>query len=133
MDSGTVCKPVQAAPCSMPGVAKGANASPSDVNSLRGSNDFRRVLGGGRRSRRGAITVVGARGTGEDTRVGLVVRKDVGNAVRRNRVKRRIRHALADVSLEQGMDYVIMAGRQVLEVPFPDLTRWLQHAVDGVR
>lgn len=62
-----------------------------------------------------------------------MVRKDVGNAVRRNRVKRRIRHALTDVSLEQGMDYVILAGRQVLEASFRDLTDWLRRAVDGVR
>lgn len=31
------------------------------------------------------------------------------------------------------MDYVIMAGRQVLDVSFRDLTAWLQHALDGVR
>lgn len=133
MDSDTVCEPGPAAPCSVRDVARGATASPSEVTSLRSSGDFRRVLAEGRRWRAGPITVVGLRGTDAGTRVGLVVRKDVGNAVRRNRVKRRVRHALKDVSLEQGMDYVIMTGGRVLAAPYSTLTEWLSQAVEGVK
>lgn len=133
MDSGTACGPVPDAPSSTPGAARDVSASPPEVSSLRRSSDFRRVLAGGRRCRRGAITVVGAKGADGETRVGLVVRKDVGNAVRRNRAKRRIRHAMREVSLEQSMDYVIIADGQVVDAPFGRLTGWLRHAVDGVR
>lgn len=133
MDSGTACEPAPAGRWSTPGAARDASASPPDVSSLRRSADFRRVLADGRRSRRGALTVVAARGVDGGTRLGLVVRKDVGNAVRRNRAKRRIRHALAEVSLEQGMDYVIVADSRAVEAPFGDLCRWLSQAVDGVR
>lgn len=132
MDSGTACGPVPDAPSSIPGAERDASASPPEVGPLRRSSDFRRVLASGRRSRRGAITVVGAKGAEGETRIGLVVRKDVGNAVRRNRAKRRIRHALTEVSLEQSMDYVIIADSRVVEAPFGDLTGWLRQAVDGL-
>lgn len=133
MDSGTVCELAQVEPCSVLVAARGASASPSELKPLRSATDFRRVLSTGRRSRQGAITVAGVTGEGGPARVGLVVRKDVGNAVRRNRAKRRIRHALSDVSLEQGMDYVIMADRQVVEAPFTELVAWLRRAVEAIR
>lgn len=62
-------------------------------------------------------------------RVGLVVGRRVGNAVDRNRAKRRIRHALTEISLEQGMDYVIIADREVLDTPFESLVERLSTAV----
>jgi ribonuclease P protein component len=61
--------------------------------------------------------------------VGLVVGRRVGNAVDRNRAKRRLRHALIEISLEQGMDYVIIADREVLDTPFESLVERLSSAV----
>lgn len=133
MDSGTVCERVQVEPSSVPAAARGASASPSEPIPLRSAADFRRVLSTGRRNRQGPVTVAGVAGGGGAARVGLVVRKDVGNAVRRNRAKRRIRHALSEVSLEQGMDYVILADRQVVEAPFTELVAWLRRAVEAIR
>lgn len=133
MDSDTVCEHAPVEPCSVPVAARDASASPSELNTLRGAADFRRVLSTGRRSRQGAITVAGAAGSEGLARVGLVVRRDVGNAVRRNRAKRRLRHALSEVSLEQGMDYVIMAERQVIEASFDELVAWLRRAMESVR
>lgn len=102
-------------------------------SSLRRSADFRRVLAKGQRCRRGGLTVVSSPGPGRETRIGLVVGRSVGNAVHRNRVKRRLRSAFKDIQWEQGMDYVIMADRQVGEVPFPVLSDWLDRAVRGRR
>lgn len=66
-------------------------------------------------------------------RVGLVVGRGVGNAVRRNRAKRRIRQALLEIPLEQAMDYVIIADRQVVEADFTELSGWLRRAVEALR
>lgn len=79
------------------------------------------------------MTVVAAPSPAEGPRVGLVAGRGIGNAVRRNRAKRRIRHALREVPLEQGMDYVIIADRQVVEADFSDLIGWLRRAVDALR
>lgn len=54
--------------------------------------------------------------------------KRVGGAVARNRVKRRLRHAVAEISMESSMDYVIIADRQALNAPFEDLVGWLDRA-----
>ena len=64
-------------------------------------------------------------------RVGLVVSKSAGQAVLRNRVRRRLRHALRAVQLKPGMDYVIIASSQVADVPHPQLLGWLERALEG--
>lgn len=62
-------------------------------------------------------------------RIGLVVSKGDGGAVTRNRIKRRLRHAIAGLQLQPGHDYVIIASRQVNQVAFSDLENWLDRAV----
>ena len=109
--------------------ARDVSVSQSERVSLRRSTDFRRVLSAGQRVRRGAVTVVVGPGPGTETRVG----KAVGNSVARNRAKRRLRHALDTTPLEQGMDYVIIAERQVVNARFSDLCGWLRHAISDNR
>ena len=52
-----------------------------------------------------------ATGTGEQSRVGFVVSKAVGGAVVRNRVKRRLRHLVAQqlAAAPTGVDVVVRA------------------------
>jgi ribonuclease P protein component len=63
---------------------------------LRDSNAFRRTVSSGRRAGGAALVVHllddAPRDADGSPRVGLVVGKAVGNAVVRNRVKRRLRH-----------------------------------------
>jgi len=62
---------------------------------LHESADFRRVTRSGVRAGRPTLVVHAARGAGPESRVGFVVSKAVGGAVVRNRVKRRLRHLVA--------------------------------------
>lgn len=87
----------------------------------------------GQRRRVGGVTVVRLPGPTEGTRIGLVVGRSVGNAVSRNRAKRRLRHSLAALPLEQGMDYVIIADSAVVSAPFATLQGWLGRAVGSSR
>ena len=98
---------------------------------LTGRNEFRRVLDQGGRRRVGGIVMVSARGIEEVARVGLIAGRRMGNAVDRNRAKRRIRHAVRAVSLESGRDYVVIASTTVLDVPFRKLIAWLSAAADS--
>lgn len=88
---------------------------------LRDSDAFRRTVRSGRRAG-GAALVVHLRLDGDSltpevtepavaSRVGLVVSKAVGNAVVRNRVKRRLRHLVREylTSLPSSSDLVIRA------------------------
>lgn len=88
---------------------------------MRRDGTTRRVFG---------VKVAIAPGRPGPPRVGLVVGRDVGSAVRRNRAKRRLREALAFVPLRDGRDYVVIASRAVAAVPFPDLVAWLTRGVD---
>lgn len=97
---------------------------------LRGGHRFDVVFRTGKRVRRGGITMVMAKGDPGVARVGLVAGRRVGNAVVRNRVKRRLRAALAEVELTQGTDYVVIGTTRVATVPFGTLVDWVQSATD---
>ena len=63
--------------------------------------------------------------------VGMMAGRSVGGAVERNRAKRRLRAALGRVVLRPDGDYVIIAGRAVLEARFEELVAWVVRAVEG--
>jgi ribonuclease P protein component len=78
------------------------------------------------RVHRTAFTLQAARrrdglpGTGDAPRIGFTVTKKVGNAVVRNRIKRRLR-ALSDLLHDEfrtSTDYVIVARRDALQADF---------------
>lgn len=100
----------------------------SSYESLRNSRDFRRVLDEGARRRIGGIVVVDSPGPAGPPRVGLVVSRSCGSAVDRNRIKRRLRSAARATELKPGIDYVIIANRQVADAPYEQLLGWLRRA-----
>lgn len=67
-------------------------------------------------------------------RVGFTVTKKVGNAVERNRIRRRLREALrvhAADDMAPGRDYVIVGRRDVLDAPFGTLKGELARRIRG--
>ena len=73
-----------------------------------------------------------APGRSGEFRYGLVAGKKIGGAVERNRVKRRLRHALRSVEAPAGVDMIVIATPAVLPAPFSELVRWLDDLV-GLR
>jgi ribonuclease P protein component len=90
--------------------------------------EFQRVSRG-RRKAAGAFSLQSARredgeGEGLGARVGLTVTKKVGNAVERNRIRRRLKEALraaGPLEAREGHDYVLMARREALSRAFAAL------------
>lgn len=64
-------------------------------------------------------------------RVGFTVTKKVGNAVVRNRIKRRLRALASDIrdEFDSATDYVIVARRDALGAPFAELGEELRQAL----
>lgn len=64
------------------------------------------------------------RGDGDQPRVGFTITRKVGNAVARNRIRRRLREAVrlrAAADMTAGNDYVIVARRELLAAPFDEI------------
>jgi ribonuclease P protein component len=80
----------------------------------------------------GIVVQMRARGDDAPARVGFTATKKLGNAVLRNRVKRRLRD-LARLQLEplarQGHDYVLIGRAPTAERPFPELEKDLTSAL----
>jgi len=129
MDSGIGCEPAPVGPPSRHVGTRAESASLPEYESLRSPQDFRRVLGAGDRQRSGGIVLVRTPGREGPPRVGFVVSKGSGGAVTRNRIKRRLRHAIVGKALQPGMDYVIIANREVSEAPFAQIETWLSRAL----
>ncbi len=92
---------------------------------LRQSSDFARVRREGKVYRHPAMLLSLCDNSLRRNRYGFVVGKRVGNAVARNRCKRRLRALIADMhkSSRQGYDIVIVAKPAMLPQPFCDLRR----------
>lgn len=105
------------------------SSSARTYESLRNGRDFRRVLHDGTRRRVGGLVVVDAPGPTGPPRVGLVVSRNCGSAVVRNRIKRRLRSAARVTELEPGIDYVIIANPEVSDAPYEKVVGWLRRAV----
>lgn len=76
---------------------------------LRRQADFRAIRAGGRRASDGLLILNAARSGKSPTRFGLSVSKRVGNAVERNRLKRRLRVILEMLDIDDGWDVVVAA------------------------
>lgn len=75
---------------------------------------------------RGRLFLLEALDRGDETapRVGFTVTKKVGNAVVRNRVRRRLKEAVrlhAAGDMRPGSDYVIVGRADVLTAPFAEI------------
>lgn len=89
--------------------------------SLRRRGDFQRVYRRGRRYRGPGVTVLTLEGPSAIPRIGIVSGKKIGNAVNRNRAKRRLREAAAQAALVPKTDYILIAMPDCNETAFPDL------------
>lgn len=115
------------------------NAKPPAPDRIKRRADFLRV-GRGQRWHGVAMTIQAAArpvvsGNGDDTRFGFTLTKKVGNAVVRNRARRRLREAVRladDLPTEAGRDYVIVGRIAALRLPFAALQAELAHGLAAV-
>jgi ribonuclease P protein component len=103
---------------------------------LKRRTDFRAAAAGVRAHAGAFVVQARARGDGTAVRVGFTVSKQVGNAVERNRVRRRLREVVRlapgterCAALCAGHDYVLIGRRAALQLPFGDMVRELDTAL----
>lgn len=100
---------------------------------MRRGDEFTRVTRRGRRAGRPLVTVhmLGGHAPQDRARVGFVVGRSVGNAVIRNRVRRRLRHLMRQrlQCLPGAAGVVVRANRTSAEATFHDLGGDLDRAL----
>lgn len=123
----------------VPGPAACDAAGPVAVSTLRKRPDFLRAARALRQSRPGFTLQARERGpdeAAEGVRVGYTCSKKVGNAVARNRAKRRLRALARDVFPacgRPGWDYVLIGRPEVTATRnFAEMRAELASAVDAV-
>jgi ribonuclease P protein component len=111
------------------------------IDRLKKRADFLRVAAHKRKWAAPGLILQAAPGPAPDDqadslRVGFTVSKKVGNSVARNRARRRLKAAVAELFAAQaqpGMDYVVIGRRETLDRPYSlllqDLTAALKRVV----
>ena len=96
--------------------------------SLKRHKEFRYTYARGRSQSTPLFTLVYVRSRNETVRVGFSVSKRVGNAVQRNRAKRRMRAALTPLlpRIPGGYNVIFVAKPDVLEAPFETLGKQME-------
>ncbi len=101
---------------------------------LRKRAEFLAVRRGEKRRGRLFLLEVLDRGNGGEPRVGITVTTKQGNAVERNRIRRRLREALrlhAADDMKPGHDYVVVGRKEILSIPFQTLASELSRRISG--
>jgi ribonuclease P protein component len=108
---------------------------------LKRRTDFRAITEAGVRAPAKAFVLQALRREEQQAvRVGFTVSRQVGNAVERNRVRRRLREMVRlkanvpgdNAAFTPGYDYVLIGRRTALTCPFGDMTKELDGALRRV-
>jgi ribonuclease P protein component len=128
------------APLSDGGLDSGMSRRPAEripaEHRLRASLDFTRLKERGRAVRGTYCLLVTEPRPGEPTRVAFVAsKKGVGDAVRRNRARRRLREIVRrrwPEIVQEGLCMMFVAFRGVLTAPHPELSRDVERLLEQV-
>ena len=93
---------------------------------LKRRTDFQAAATGRRTAARGFVLQARRRAEKGPARIGFTVSRQVGNAVERNRVRRRLREVVrlaARGDMRSGHDYVLIGRRATLALPFEAMRR----------
>lgn len=107
---------------------------------LKARHEFQAVQTQGRRAATRFVTLLALPNQHSVDRLGLIASRKFGNAVMRNRAKRRLReifrHLEPDLAGERGpltLDLVAIPKRALLDAPFPAVAADFRTALDGLR
>ena len=112
-----------------------ATKSAAPLERLRRRTDFRAAAAGQRASVGTFVVQARRRAEAGPVRIGFTVSRQVGNAVERNRVRRRLREIVRLSDAERfraGSDYVVIGRRAALDLSFARLAEDFSRALGRI-
>jgi ribonuclease P protein component len=102
------------------------------VERLKGRGPFSETFNRGRTYSNRYLVVFVQETPGEPARAGFATARAAGRPVKRNRIRRRLRAAFAEVSdrMRPGRRVVILGRQSVLEADWPELCRAMESVLD---
>ncbi len=96
---------------------------------LRRSSDFQHVRQKGKSYASPIMVLAFLRNELDHSRFGFVVSKRLGNAVKRNKIKRRMREAtrVRTLQIKPGFDVVFIARQRINQATFIEIEQSLEH------
>ncbi|MEC1374511.1 ribonuclease P protein component [Heyndrickxia oleronia] len=97
---------------------------------IKKNDEFQKVFKKGKSfANRQFVVYVLKKGDQDHFRIGLSVSKKIGNAVKRNEIKRYLRQSIHELHewIEQGNDYVIIARKPAADMNFHEVKKSIQH------
>ena len=100
---------------------------------LKKANEFKRVFSQGNRRYGRYVILYLLSGDQENNRVGFIVKKSIGKAVQRNKIKRRLREIwrLKGKEIITGSDIIILAKKEILEASFAEIEQEVVRLLEG--
>lgn len=90
-------------------------------NSLKCSREFTRIIKQNRSKKAKYYYIYIERNKKDSYHFGISVSKKIGNAVTRNKFKRRIRHIISKRDYQNGFDCIIILRKSALDASFSEL------------
>lgn len=102
---------------------------------LRRNSDFQRVRQLGKIYASPLMVLAFLRNGLEDSRFGFVVSKRLGNAVKRNKIKRRMREIARTrlINIEPGFDIVLIARKPIAQAGFSEMEKNFEQLLKRAR
>ena len=111
----------------------------SKINSLSKNEDFKSILGGKKISNK-YLTIFFKKLSDKDYKklnISFVTKKKIGNAVKRNKIKRRLRNIMNDAAKEIDLNlkycYLLIAKISVLNEPYENIKQTLFNDFEKIK
>ena len=102
------------------------------VNIIKKSSDFDRIINQNKPYRYKDYMIFLERIENNTHRFGLSVGKKVGNAVNRNKIKRRLKAIIDEKNYQNGFNCIIIVGKGINEKSFEEMKKNLNDALENL-
>jgi ribonuclease P protein component len=100
------------------------------INILKKSYDFDRIIKGGKPFKYKYYVIYIEKDTEDIYKFGISVGKKIGNAVRRNNLKRQIKSIIDKKYYKNGFNCIIIVGKGINKVKYQDMEKDLNYCLN---